>query len=425
MALTLSVVFVALLLANVPVAFAMGLGGLAALLVSDRYPLAILDQRMFTAFDSFPLMAIPFYILAGGLMDHGGISGRIVRLASTLVGHFRGGLAMVAIVSCMFFSGVSGSAVADAAAIGSALIPAMTRRNYDPSFSAALVASSAVMGPVIPPSIPMVLYGVLAGVSIADLFIAGILPGIVIGLALMIVCYWEAVRNDYPREPRATWREFATELRRSVWALMMPVIILGGILSGVFTPTEAGVAAVAYALVIGTLVHRDLRWNHVATVLRSTVTGTAVVMFLVATSTLFAWLMTVERVPQEIAATMMGWTTNVVLQLMLINVFLLVLGTVLDVAPALILAVPVLLPLVKQLGVDPVHFGVIVVVNLVVGLITPPVAPTLVITAGIAGISLDRITAAIWRFLITLLAVLLLVTYIPALSTWLPSLLKD
>lgn len=424
MGLTLGVTFIVLLLLNVPVAFAMGLAGVAAILMSGVYPLAIVDQRMFTAFDSFPLMAIPFYILAGGLMDSGGISSRIVRFANTLVGHFRGGLAMVAVLSCMFFSGVSGSAVADAAAIGAALIPAMSRRNYDPAFSASLVASSAVMGPIIPPSIPMVLYGVLAGVSIADLFVAGIIPGVVIGVSLMIVCYWEAVRNNYPREERATLREFFSVLREAIWALFMPVIILGGILSGVFTATEAGVAAVVYALLVGMFVYRDLKWGHFALVLKITVAGTAVVMFLVATSTLFAWLMTVERIPQMIAETMMSWSSSVFVQLMLINVFLLVVGTVLDVAPALILTVPILLPLVKQLGVDPVHFGVIVVTNLVVGLITPPVAPTLVITANIARISLDRITAAVWKFLVTLLVVLLLVTYVPALSTWLPRLLR-
>jgi C4-dicarboxylate transporter, DctM subunit len=293
MAATLGLTFLVLLLLNVPVAFAMGLAGVAAILVSG-YPLAVIDQRMFTAFDSFPLMAIPFYILAGGLMDSGGISGRIVRFANTLVGHFRGGLAMVAVVSCMFFSGVSGSAVADAAAIGAVLIPAMSRRNYDPAFSASLVASSAVMGPIIPPSIPMVLYGVLAGVSIADLFVAGIVPGLVIAIALMIVCYWEAVRHDYPREERATLREFFVVLREAIWALFMPVIILGGILSGVFTATEAGVAAVVYALLVGMFVYRDLKLSHIAEVLKVTVAGTSVVMLLVATSTLFAWLMTVE-----------------------------------------------------------------------------------------------------------------------------------
>jgi C4-dicarboxylate transporter DctM subunit len=358
-------------------------------------------------------------------MDVGGISARIVAFANTLVGHFRGGLAMVAIVSCMFFSGVSGSAVADAAAIGAALIPAMSRRNYDPAFSSALVASAAVMGPIIPPSIPMVLYGVLAGVSIADLFVAGIVPGIVIAVALMIVCYFEAVRHGYPREERATLRQFFSVLKDAIWALIMPLIILGGILSGVFTATEAGVAAVVYALIVGMFIYGDLKWRHIAHALKVTVVGTAVVMLLVATSTLFAWLMTVERVPQLIAATMMSWSSSVVVQLMLINVFLLVLGTVLDVAPALILSVPILLPLVKQLGVDPLHFGMIIVVNLVVGLITPPVAPTLVITANIARISLDRITAAVWRFLFTLIVVLLLVTYVPALSTWLPNFLKS
>ena len=424
MAITLLVTFVVLLLLNTPVAFAIGLAGFAALLAGD-YPIAVIDQRMFTAFDSFPLMAIPFFILAGLLMDTGGISTRIVRFATTLVGHFRGGLAMVTVVSCMFFAGVSGSAVADAAAIGAALIPAMSRRGYDPAFSASLVASSAMMGPIIPPSIPMVLYGVLAGVSIADLFVAGIVPGLMIGVSLMIVCYWEAVRHDYPREKRATLAEFFAVLRDAIWALMMPVIILGGILSGVFTATEAGVAAVVYAFFVGMVVHRDLKWHHLSHALVGTVVATGVVMLLVATSTLFAWLITVERVPQMVAETMLGWSTNVIVQLMLINLFLIVLGTVLDVAPALILAVPVLLPLIKTLGVDPLHFGVIIVLNVVIGLITPPVAPTLVITANIAKISLDRVTGAIWKYLFTMLIVLGFVTYVPALSTWLPRLFRD
>jgi C4-dicarboxylate transporter DctM subunit len=271
----------------------------------------------------------------------------------------------------------------------------------------------------------MVLYGVLAGVSISDLFVAGIIPGVTIGVSLMIVCWFEAVRHGYPREPRATLREFFTVLRDAIWALMMPVVILGGILSGVFTATEAGVAAVVYALLVGMFIYRDLKWPHIREALVGTVIATGVVMFLVATSTLFAWLITVERVPQMIAQTMLSWTSEVVVQLLLINLFLIVLGTVLDVAPALILAVPILLPLVKTLGVDPIHFGVIIVLNVVIGLITPPVAPTLVITANIAKISLDRVTGAIWKYLITMIIVLGFVTYIPALSTWLPRLLKD
>jgi C4-dicarboxylate transporter DctM subunit len=281
------------------------------------------------------------------------------------------------------------------------------------------------MGPIIPPSIPMVLYGVLAGVSIADLFVAGIVPGVMIGLSLMIVCYFEAVRHDYPREKRATLPEFFAVLKEAIWALLMPVIILGGILSGVFTATEAGVAAVVYAFVVGMVVYRDLKWHHLSQALAWTVVATGVVMFLVATSTLFAWLITVERIPQMIAETMLGWSTNVIVQLLLINLFLIVLGTILDVAPALILAVPVLLPLVKTLGVDPLHFGVIIVLNVVIGLITPPVAPTLVITANIAKISLDRVTGAIWKYLFTMLIVLGFVTYVPALSTWLPRVLRD
>lgn len=419
---TLFLSFAILVFASVPVGFGLGLSSLAAVLVSGQYPLGVLDQRMFTAMDSFALAAIPFYILAGGLMDGGGMSTRIVRFANSLVGHFRGGLAMVAVVASMFFAGVSGSAVADTAAIGAVLIPAMSKRNYDPDFSAALVASAGIVGPVIPPSIPMVLYGVLAGVSIGRLFIAGVVPGVIIGLSLMAVAYYEAVRHGYPPEPRVTLREFFTGLTDAVWALMMPVLILGGILSGVFTATEAGVVAVVYAFLVGMFVYRELKWKDLPRILNGAVVGTAVVMLLVATSTLFGWLMTTERIPQMMAEAMTSWTNNKILQLLIINVLLIVAGTFLDVSPALILVVPVLLPLVKTLGIDLVHFGIIVVVNLVIGLITPPVAPTLVVSANIAKISLDRITVAVWKFFIALIIILLLITYIPALSLWLPSL---
>lgn len=423
MAVALFISFGVLVFLNVPVGFALGVAGLTALLVSGDYPLVIMSQRMFTAMDSFALMAIPFYILAGGLMDSGGMSVRIVRFASTLVGHLRGGLSMVAVVSSMFFAGVSGSAVADTAAIGSVLIPSMNRRGYDPAFSGALVAAAGIMGPVIPPSIPMVLYGVLAGVSIGTLFVAGILPGILIALVLMCLAYWEALRRGHPREPRATLRATLTETRHAAWALIMPVIVLGGILSGVFTATEAGVAAVLYAFFVGKFVYKELQWSQIPRVLNTTVIATAVVMLLVSASTLFGWLMTVERIPQTIAATMTAWSSSIVLQLVVINVVLILAGTFLDVAPGLILTVPVLLPLATALGIDPIHFGIIVIVNMVIGLITPPVAPTLVVAANIARISLDRITMASWKFLFSLLLVLVLVTYIPGISLWLPRLI--
>ncbi|OZM76927.1 TRAP transporter large permease [Pseudonocardia sp. MH-G8] len=416
--------FAVLVAANVAVGIALLMAVVIAMAATGTdLPLAVIAQRMFAGTGSFALIAIPAFLLAGELMARGAMARRMVEFAATLVGHLRGGLAVVGVLSTMLFSGVSGSSVANTAAIGSVLVPQMRRRGYDSGFAGAVVANAGVLGSVFPPSIPMVLYGIAAGVSISSLFVAGIVPGILMVVLLIAVGYWQSVRAGYPAGERASVADIGRAFGRAFWALMTPVILVGGIVSGVLTVTEAAVATVVYALLVELLVYRELKPRDLPTVLTRAVTSTGIVMLIIATSTLFGWIMTVEQIPQAIAGFLLGLTSTVWVQLLLINILLLVIGTFLDVAPGIIIAVPILVPLAEALGIDPVHFGVVVVVNLLIGLVTPPVAPTLVVGASIAKVSLDVITAASWRFFAALLLSLALITYVPGLSTWLPGLL--
>ncbi|MDV3124225.1 TRAP transporter large permease [Mycobacterium sp. 21AC1] len=417
--------FAVLVACNVAVGIALLMAVVVAMMATGTdLPLAVISQRMFTGMDSFALIAIPAFLLAGEIMARGAMARRMIEFAAAMVGHFRGGLAVVGILSTMLFSGVSGSSVANTAAVGSVLVPQMRQRGYDPAFAGAVVANAGVLGSVFPPSIPMVLYGIAAGVSITSLFVAGIVPGILMVVLLIAVGYWQSIRAGYPAGERASVREFFVSLRGAFLALMTPVLMVGGIVSGILTVTEAAVATVIYALIVELFVYRELRFRDMSAVMTRAVVSTGIVMLIIAASTLFGWIMTIEQIPQTIAEFLLSLTSSVWVQLLLINVLLLIIGTFLDVAPGIIIAVPILAPLVDALGMDPVHFGVIVVINLLVGLVTPPVAPTLVVGASIAGVSLDKITTASWRFFLSLLLTLVLITYIPALSTWLPSLLS-
>lgn len=416
--------FAMLVAFNVAVGIALLMAVVIAMMATGTdLPLAVISQRMFTGMDSFALIAIPAFLLAGEIMARGAMARRMVEFAATMVGHLRGGLAVVGVLSTMLFSGVSGSSVANTAAVGSVLVPQMRQRGYDPAFAGAVVANAGVLGSVFPPSIPMVLYGIAAGVSISALFVAGIVPGILMVALLIGVGYWQSVKAGYPAGERASVQEFGRSLGRAFLALLTPVLMVGGIVSGILTVTEAAVATVLYALVVELFVYRELKFRDLSAVMTRAITATGIVMLIIAASTLFGWIMTIEQIPQTIAAFMLNLTSTVWVQLILINILLLIIGTFLDVAPGIIIAVPILAPLVDALGMDPVHFGVIVVINLLVGLVTPPVAPTLVVGASIAGVSLDRITAASWRFFLSLILTLVLITFIPALSTWLPSLL--
>ena len=413
---------VGLLALNLPVAVTFGLTATVFLVLLTDVPLTLIPQQMFGGADSTVLQAVPFFLLAGALMDKGGISQRLIGFANTLVGWVTGGLAMVSVVASMFFAGISGSAAADSAAVGSVMIPAMEKKGYAKDFAAALVACAGTIGTMIPPSIPMIIFGVATGTSIGALFIAGAVPGVLMGLALMGHSYAVSRRRGYRGTPFPTVREAWMTFREALLTLLMPVIIVGGILGGVFTPTEAAAVAVFYSLVLGGWVYRELKWAHLTEVLVTTGVGTGVVMFIIATSTAYSWILARQGIPLQLANSFTGMTENPWAFLLLVNVLLLLVGTVMETVPAIIIFAPVLLPLVKKLGIDPVFFGVIMVVNLSMGLASPPSGATLFVSTAIANEPLDRVCRAVWPLFFSMVAILLLITLVPSLVLWLPRL---
>ncbi len=423
MQLTLFGTLVALFLLRTPIAFALGISSLAYLLFFSSVPPIIIAQKMFTSIDSFALTAIPLFVLAGGIMEEGGISKRLIDFAENLVGFIVGGLAHVSIVASMFFAGISGAAAADTAAVGSVLIPAMSRRGYHISFSAALQACAGTIGVMIPPSIPLIFYGVLASASITRLFLAGALPGVIMGGTLILIAYIIARRRNYPREPFRGWSALFHTFRRSFLALLMPVVVLGGIIGGIVTPTEAAVIAVVYALLLGLVVYRELPAASIyPTFVRAMINSTQV-LFIISVASVFSWIVTRELIPQKIALFLQSITTNPWIILLMLNVMLLVVGTFLDIGSALIIFVPVLMPVIQPLGIDPVYFGVVMIVNLAIGMVTPPLGVCLFVACGIADIDLETITRDLWPFLLGMISVLLLITYVPVLVMFLPNLL--
>ncbi len=419
----LAVLLLGLIAIDVPVAVAFGLTASLVLLLFTDIPLVLIPQQMFGGVDSTVLQAVPFFLLAGALMDKGGISRRLIAFANILVGWVTGGLAMVSVVASMFFAGISGSAAADSAAVGSVMIPAMREKGYAGDFSAALIACAGTIGTMIPPSIPMIIYGVTTGTSIGALFIAGAVPGILMGLALMAHSYGVGRRRGYVGTPFPTAPEAWATFRDAFLTLLMPVIVVGGILGGIFTPTEAAAVSVFCSLVLGGAVYRELRWAHLPEVLVTTGLGTGIVMFLIATSTAYGWILARQGIPLALANAFTGMTRSPWVFLLLVNLLLLVVGTVMETVPAIIIFAPVLLPLAHRLGIDPVLFGVIMVVNLSLGLASPPSGATLFVSTAIAGEPLDRVCRAVWPLLATMVAILLLVTFVPSLALFLPRLI--
>lgn len=409
--------FALFLILGVPVAFGIALASLAAILYQG-YPMALFGQRLFTSVDSFPLMAIPLFMLAGSLMGHGGITRRIINLALALVGNIRGSLAHVVTTSGVIMGGVSGSGVADVAALGSVMIPEMKKRNYDAGFSAALIASSGSLALILPPSIAIIIYGVSNQASIGDLFLAAIAPGVVIGLAFAVYSYLFALKHGYPTEGRVSGAEKWKRLKEASWALMMPVIIIGGIRMGVFTPTEGGAVVAVYAFVVGLFVYREFSLADIPKICMEAAVATAVIAAIIAATSLFGWLLTNARLPQTIAAAIMGLTENKILLLLLINIMLLVVGMFLDSGPAILLMTPILGPVAAHLGVDPVQFGLVMVINLTIGLLTPPVGTALYLASSISGVPVMRLSRAMLPFIGIMLAVLALVTYVPGFTNW-------
>lgn len=421
--LVLFVILMVLFLANLPIALAIGMASLTALWLHGDLPLMMVIQRLYAGVDSFPLMAVPLFMCAGALMEAGGISRRVVQLAESLVGWLPGGLAAVAIVSAMFFAGISGSAAADTAAVGTILIPSMIQRGYDKGFAAAVQAAGGSIGVVIPPSIPMIIFGFLTGASIGKLFAAGILPGILIGVSLIVVSTALSRTHRYSTVVRFSLRHFLRSLWDAKWALGAPVVILGGILTGVFTATESAAAATFYALFVGLCIHRELTWKALPNLfIRSAVTS-SLVLFIIATASIFSWFMAIEGIPARLAQGLLSLTTHPTALLILINVVLLIAGTFVETTASLILLVPVILPLVPALGIDLTQLGAIVVVNLAIGMLTPPLGICLVVSCTIAQCRLETVVARIMPFLLALLADLALISFWPPLTLWVPSLL--
>jgi tripartite ATP-independent transporter DctM subunit len=420
--LVIFILFFLLIALRVPIAFSLGISSLV-FLVSKNEILLPIPQRMTAAGDSFPLLAIPFFVLAGKLINESGITDRIFRFALCLVGHIRGGLAHVNVINSMIFAGMSGAAVADVGGIGAIEIKAMVDNGYEVDFSAGLTAASSTIAPIIPPSISMVVYGVLASTSVGALFLGGIIPGIIMGIFMMIYSYMVSVKRNYPRYPLASFKEFLTSLRDSFLGLMTPVILLGGIGLGIFTPTEAAAVVVLYSLFLGLVVYRGLKLAMLPRILLETVEMTAVITFVMTTATLFGWILTREQIPQLFAQFITSFSSNVYVVLALINILVLIMGCFLDGISVLVIIVPILLPIVGVFDIDRVHFGVMLVLNTVIGLITPPVGVVLYATVEVAKISFERVVRATLPFLYPLIASLIVATYFPWVILFIPRLL--
>jgi tripartite ATP-independent transporter DctM subunit len=418
----ITALFIGLLAVGVPIIFVLGVSGLVYVYLADL-PLVLVPQRIFVGLNSFLVLSVPLFILAGNIMNASGITERIVHFSNMLVGRVRGGLAYVTLVALDFFSGITGAGSADTSAIGSIMIPAMHKQGYRLEYAAAITAAGATVGPIIPPSIAFVIYGAMSDVSIADLFLAGFLPGILFTLAMCAVVWRQSRVQQLPvRELRFSGMEFGRGFLTALPGLFMPALILGGILGGVFTPTEAAAAGVLYALIVGFFVYRELKPAHLWPILKETGIMSGGVMLIVANAALFSWILAAERVPQLVAGVITSLSREPWVVLLLVNVLLLFVGCVLETLAAIIILTPVLLPMVKALGIDPLHFGVIMVVNLSIGLATPPVGVNLFVAGGIAKVSLERISRAVWPFILATLIPLAITTYWPGLVLWLPQL---
>lgn len=412
-----------LLVTGVPIAISLAGSCLLYVLLTGRVPDVVVVHRMINGVDSFPLLAIPFFILAGNLMNNGGITSRIFDFAKALMGWMRGGLGHVNVGASIVFSGMSGAAVADAGGLGTIEIKAMKDAGYDEEFSVGITAASSTIGPIIPPSLPMVIYGVMASVSVGQLFVAGLVPGLLMGLVLMAMITIISRRRGYTRDAVFSFPVLGHSFKRAFLSLLTPVIIVGGIMSGAFTPTEAAIAAVVYALMLGGVVYRSLTWRRLLKVSMETIETTAVILLIVAGASIFAWILTSNQVTQHVVTLLGPFADNPIATLIIINLVLIVVGCFMETIAAITILVPVLLPVAITAGVDPVHFGVIMVLNLMIGLLTPPVGMVLYVLSRVSGISFEKCMRGTLPFLVPLVVALLLVTFVPAISLWLPTLI--
>jgi len=416
--------FIGLIIIGVPIAYSLGLSSAFLIVTHLKLPTVLVAQHMFAAVDSFSFLAIPFFMLAGAFMSYGGVTRRLINFAHSLVGSFKGGLAQVVAVSGMFFGAISGSSAATTAAIGAVMIDSMEEKGYDREFTAGVVAAGGMVGIIIPPSITLVVYGVIAGVSIGDLFLGGFGPGILMGVLMCILSYFICKKRGWGGEGKFRIGNVIKSFMESFWALLMPVIIIGGIYGGIFTPTEAAAVACVYGLIIGFFVYKELKIKDLPKIISKAVYSTTVIMFIIAAAKVFGWILTNAMIPQQIGAFITAIAPNKFIFLIYMNIILLILGTMVNPSAAVVILTPILLPTVIQFGISPVFFGVLMVVNLAIGNVTPPVGLDLFVVSAVTKISIDRIARAMFPYLLILLLGLIIVTYVPGIIMFLPNLLS-
>jgi C4-dicarboxylate transporter, DctM subunit len=421
--MTAAIIFgllLALMLTGMPISISLGLTVLTFLFAFTDVPIEAVAMKLFTGIEKFEIMAIPFFILAGNFLTHGGVARRMIRFASAMVGHFHGGLGLGGVLACALFAAVSGSSPATVVAIGSILLPAMVKAGFPRQFGAGVITTSGALGILIPPSIVMVMFSVSTNTSVGALFMAGVIPGLVLAFLLGLTTWYRARKFNYPRQPRATWGERWVAFRESAWGLLLIVVVMGGIYSGIFTPTEAAAMSAVYAFVVAVFVYKDLGIKDLPKVLLSSANMSAMLLYIITNAVLFSFLMTSEQIPQDMADWMLGQGLGVIGFLLIANVLLLMAGNFMEPSSIVLILAPILFPIAMKLGIDPVHFGIIMVVNMEVGMCHPPVGLNLYVASGITKMGITELTIAVWPWLLTMLAFLGLVTYWPNLSLWLP-----
>ncbi len=411
---------VALMLTGMPISISLGLTVLTFLFFMTQVPIESVALKLFTGIEKFEIMAIPFFILAGNFLTHGGVARRMINFATSMVGHWHGGLGLGGVVACALFAAVSGSSPATVVAIGSILMPAMVRAGFPNRFGAGVITTSGALGILIPPSIVMVMYSVSTNTSVGALFIAGVIPGILMATMLGLTTWYRAWKFDYPRQPKASWGQRLEYFRKSAWGLFLIVIVMGGIYTGLFTPTEAAAMSAVYAFFIAVFVYKDLTLKDVPRVLLASANMSAMLLYIITNAVLFSFLMTHENIPQAMADAMIGTGVGVIGFLLIANILLLVAGNFMEPSSIVLILAPILFPIAVKLGIDPVHFGVLMVVNMEVGMCHPPVGLNLYVSSGITKMGITELTVAVWPWLLTMLVFLVLVTYWPTMSIWLP-----
>ena len=424
-ALIIFVLLLALMLTGMPISISLGLTVLTFLFTMTNVPIESVALKLFTGIEKFEIMAIPFFILAGNFLTHGGVARRMINFASSMVGHWHGGLALAGVLACALFAAVSGSSPATVVAIGSIILPAMVRQGYPKSFGAGVITTSGALGILIPPSIVMVMFSVSTNTSVGKLFMAGVVPGLLLAFFLGLTTWFLARKHGYPRLPKASWTERLIAFRKSAWGLLLIVIVMGGIYTGVFTPTEAAAMAAVYAFIVAVFVYKDMGWKQVPRVLLDSAAMSAMLLYIITNAVLFSFLMTSEGIPQAMAGWILDKGFGIVTFLLVVNVLLLLAGNVMEPSSIVLIMAPILFPVAMKLGIDPVHFGIIMVVNMEVGMCHPPVGLNLYVASGITKMGISELTVAVLPWLMTMLAFLVLITYVPQISLFLPNLIYN